>query len=112
VLLAGGIGATITTLNSLILEEKLRTESFAIFLNVVIRIAFGGVYAIIVVFALLSGDILPMIKLGSGLHALMTTVVVAFVSGTSDKLFGQVVGRVIEGKSQKKDKRDEKKEDK
>jgi len=100
VLVGGSLGAMINVVRSVLTEERMRLDyTSALLLNVGIRVAFGAIYAIVVVFALFS-EILPVKPNDKGL--LMFVVVAAVAAGWSDKLFGEVVSNVITGKQRTK----------
>jgi hypothetical protein len=100
-LLSGSIGAMITVVRSLITEEKVRPDyANTLLVNILIRVAFGAVYAIAVVFALLA-NVLP-VRPSSDSGLPMFLVLMAVAAGVSDKLFGQVISGVITGKREKK----------
>lgn len=102
-LIAGCLGAMINVVRSMLVDEKMRAEyKGTLLLNVGIRVAFGAVYAIVVVFALFS-EILPLKpSTDKALPLLMFLVVAAVAAGWSDQLFGKVISAIIEGKSQSK----------
>ncbi len=94
--LAGSMGAIITTVDAVIHENKIRPDYiWTLISNILIRIAFGAVYAIVVVFALLSG-LLPLSpSTDEGL--ILFLIVASIAAGLSDKFFGQAISSVISG---------------
>jgi len=87
----------ITVVQSVIVEERVRPEYVAVLsMNSLIRVAFGSVYAITVVFALLS-NLLPL-RLNTEGGLAMAVVITAIAAGVSDRLFGKVISDIVTGK--------------
>jgi hypothetical protein len=99
--LAGSMGAMLTTIRSLIVDEKARVEfAHILIVNMIIRIFFGALYSIVVVFALTS-HILP-VSPNTDIGLLQFFVVAAVAAGFSDQLFGQAISTFITSKKDKK----------
>lgn len=97
--LMGGIGA-LTSVLSAIGQEKYKEEYVSTLKRqVVVRTILGVVYALVVYLAAW-GNILPL-EVEQG-QELPLYLFVGFVSGFSDKLFGQTVSQFITGKRGKK----------
>lgn len=106
-LLAGSMGAMITTIRSLIVDEKARTELVHILIvNMFIRVIFGALYAIVFVFALVA-HILP-VSPNTEIGLLQFFVVAGVAAGFSDQLFGQAISSFITSKGEKKSTKDRK----
>jgi hypothetical protein len=96
VLFAGSLGAAVTVVRSLLTEEKVRPDYVpALLVNLLIRVAFGALYAITVIFAL-HAEILPL-RPSTENGLLMFFVVAAVAAGVSDQLFGLAISGVITG---------------
>lgn len=97
-LLAGMLGAMVFVFQSVLVEEKLRPENkWPLLLNILVRVGFGALYALVAVIAVLTG-LLPLSVPSGGPKAFMILTLVAVAAGLSDKLFGEVIGGIIEGK--------------
>jgi hypothetical protein len=104
-LLAGALGAMTSVVPSVLVDEKARSEYVnTVLLNMLVRVALGSVYAVVVAFAILSG-VIRIVPTGDGADPYFYLVIVAVVAGVSDKLFGKVIGAVIQGKPQSKETR-------
>ena len=99
-LLAGMLGAMIFVFQSVLQEEKLRPENILVLvLNILIRVGFGAVYAFVAVVGVLT-EFLPLKLPSGGEQAFMFLTLIAVAAGLSDKLFGEVIGKLMERKKE------------
>ena len=99
VLLSGALGAMINIVPSTISKEKRRpVYKWTYIDSMVVRAVLGGVYAFIVYIATL-GHLLPLTIPSDFETAMSFLTVLAFASGYSDRLFGQVLRNLITGKA-------------
>ena len=104
VLFSGGLGAMINIVPSTISKEKRRSEyKWTYIKSMGVRAVLGGVYAFIVYIATLA-HVLPLAIPSDFKTAISFLTVLGFVSGYSDRLFGQVLRNLITGKSSSKKK--------
>ena len=104
VLLAGGLGAMINIVPSMISKEKRRPVYWWTYIeSMVVRAVLGGVYAFIVYIATLA-HVLPLTVPSDLKTAISFLTVLGFASGYSDRIFGQVLRNLIMGKSSSKKK--------
>jgi hypothetical protein len=109
VLLAGSLGAMLTTTRSLIMDEKARTDLvYVVVVNMLVRVMFGAFYSMVFVFALVS-HLLPLAP-STEVGLLEFFVVAGVAAGFSDQLFGQAISSFItsSGGAAKKSLRDKK----
>ena len=97
VLLAGGLGAMVNIVPATIAAEKKRLASSSTYIwHMLVRMILGSVYAFIVYSATLA-HVLPIAIPANPMTAIAFLAVLAFASGYSDRLFGQVLNRFITG---------------
>ena len=97
VLFAGGLGAMVNIVPSLIGEKSNRPDySLTYFLYMIVRVFLGGVYAFIVYSATLA-HVLPITIPAETMTAVPFLAVLGFAAGSSDRLFGQVLSGFITG---------------
>ena len=103
-LLAGGLGAMISIVPSTISEEEKRPDYSRTYIwHMAVRVLLGSVYAFIVYSATLA-EVLPLAMPAEPETAMPFLTVVGFASGYSDRLFVQMLGNLITGKSSSKKK--------
>ncbi|MTK63122.1 MAG: hypothetical protein F8N15_00920 [Methanobacterium sp.] len=92
--LAGALGAT-TTATTAISNETARREEYlyTLMMQLLLRTALGAVYALVVL-AAASSKFIPIMTPSSE-TSVMFALVLGFVAGFSDKLFGQTVSQLI-----------------
>lgn len=100
-MISGMLGAIVFVFRSVLADAKLRPENVhVLFLNVLVRVGFGALYALVVVFGILAG-LLPIQVPVGGTRPLMFLVVASIAAGLSDKLFGTVIAGLIESSRSK-----------
>ena len=105
VLLAGGLGAMISIVPSTISEEKRRPVYASTYIWYMgVRAILGSVYAFIVYNATVA-QVLPLTIPTDLTTAISFLTVLAFASGFSDRLFGQVLSGLITGEESSSEKK-------
>ena len=98
ILFAGGLGAMISIVPSTISEEKRRSVYARTYIgHMGVRAVLGSVYALIVYIATLA-HVLPLAVPADPKTAIPFLTVLGFASGYSDRLFRQVLSKLITGK--------------
>ena len=98
VFFAGGLGAMVNIIPSMIAAEKKRTEYSSTYIwYMILRAVLGSVYALVVYLATLA-HVLPITIPAEFMTAIPFLAVLAVASGFSDRLFGQVLSGFITGK--------------
>ena len=97
VFFAGGIGAVVNLVGSMIFAEKKRTGYSSTYISyMILRAVLGGVYALVVYSATLA-RVLPITIPAELMTAIPLLALLGFASGFSDRLFGQVLSGFITG---------------